>query len=224
MKTHENFCAEIYRRRDNLIRKKKERRIALSCLAFALCFTVIGIVGLNGRENVRTLTDGENTEALEGIRSMAVAVPGYDEVLSINDSGRLSRIIELIRENEDSFIILNGELLQTEATDAETASETGIEETPSNLSNATVEAVTCPTAAENVYGKDIPSISVDTLPQGVKTFAQYTATITVAVGETDKAYVFTFKDLDGELVTVVLDAEKHPSVAEDIEDIINSLK
>ena len=41
MRTHENFCAEITRRKSELIKKRKERkRIALACVPFVIVLTI----------------------------------------------------------------------------------------------------------------------------------------------------------------------------------------
>lgn len=49
MRTHEEFCAEILLRKNNIIRKRKERRrVVLACVPFVLCATIFAGVGMSG--------------------------------------------------------------------------------------------------------------------------------------------------------------------------------
>lgn len=234
MKQHEEFCAEIYRRRDKLIKKKRERRVVTSCLAFALCFAIIGVIGLMGEaDGGRSLTgDEENTGALgiAEIQSVTVKLPDSDGAISVDDSDRLSRIVELINANEDSFVFCSSELLYT-VTDNATAEET--EETVCNIpgtsstregssestDESTLKDTVIPTLPTNVYGGDI-SVEASASVSGAHVF--YAATLNTMLEDADKAYIFTFEGTDGELVAIALDTEKYPSLAEDIEDILKA--
>ncbi len=242
MKRYEDFCAEIYRRRDDLIRKKKERRrVALSCATFALCLAILGVIGFMDRDDaIRVLPDESNMqEHIEKIypdtakiTSLTVAMP--DGTVSVTDSDALSRAAELVNENEDSFIFYSNFLWYTDSYDTSEGESADIDygvseethtEEDTYVSGVVAEVVTCPPSPSYSYSEKVTGALAEGVPSAsLSSNTLYSATLDAILMDPDSALIFTFNNSDGESVTIALDSEKYPSLADAFIDILEGLE
>ena len=114
---HNDFCAEISRRKDHIVNKRRQRRrMLLCCIPFVVCVFVFAAVGSSGllkrAETAEWETGAVATYAPEGVSGpyITVSIPGKtDDEIVIDDESDVFALLEFIESNSDMFMRSDGD-------------------------------------------------------------------------------------------------------------------
>lgn len=120
MRSHEEFCAELERRKEKLINAKKTRqRILLSCIPFVICFGLIAAAGMQGRlhpeinSNETTVTEMQNQTSFLKITLPTAQSGGnasFSEAeLDIKNEEAAAILMSFLETNEEAFLFSSGD-------------------------------------------------------------------------------------------------------------------
>ena len=116
---HNDFCAEISRRKDHIVKKRNQRRrMLLCCIPFVVCvfvFAAVGTTNLFSRGDIIT-PEGEtgavSTHAPESVKGpyITVSIPGKTEDdIVIDDESDVFAVLSFIESNSNMFMRSDGD-------------------------------------------------------------------------------------------------------------------
>ncbi len=116
IRSHEDFCAEITRRKTELIKRKKMRqRILLSCIPFVICLGLIAAVGMQGIIlQPEAESEEDRTNPFQSTALMMIKLPladnssPYESELEINSTEDAERLLAFIQTNAEAFLYSSG--------------------------------------------------------------------------------------------------------------------
>ena len=123
MRTHEEFCAEIDRRKQGFIKKKKNRqRIALACIPFVLCLGIFAATGIRG-EDPHAAESGalsSISELAKHVQTLQITLPAEskysgksfsvsESTVAVKQDADAVKLLSFIEENESKFLFSEGD-------------------------------------------------------------------------------------------------------------------
>lgn len=207
MRTHEEFCEEINRRKDRLIMKKrKKRKTAISCISFVFCLGILASVILTDRLSPDAipecyLSPPESGEA----EQLKISLPTDEkyacgtEELTVVSPADAEKILKFVEANNGAFRYVYSDIISS------VTSEVNLDGMPPVEEMVAEEAIEEGLSNETSFVANSGPLPTDNISIG----DMFLITVTMSGGTT---------------VQYALDANKHPRLARELEEILMDIK